>query len=343
MRAKRYFDALSYYSAFFRFKPYLLLKKGVNILQFVTSPRKDYCHNLPLTAQIEPTLRCNLKCTMCVREHFSQGDMKLDDFKRTIDQLDCLVKIHLQGLGEPFLHPHIFEMIDYANSKNIMVSVITNGTLFSDRIVERVAKSDIFEIGVSIDSVEKKSYEAIRVGADFDRVLSGVKKLSKALRGKNTSLFLAVTIMRSNMHMIPDFVRLAHSVGVKRVVFQRVQTKDDFVSYYKSDFRKSKEFVAHDEVKAVFNRAKPVAESLGVKILFEEEVVRCQWPWRGVYITWNGDITPCCMIVDPKSMPLGNVFRTPLKLLWNSPAYRALRRSLLRRKPLPACAGCRAI
>lgn len=343
MRIKRYFDAMSYYSSFFRFKPSLLAKKGVNTFQFMTSAKKTYCHNLPLTAQLEPTLRCNLKCTMCVREHFNQGDMKLDDFKRIIDQLGCLVKIHLQGLGEPFLHPHIFEMIDYATSKNIMVSIITNGTLFNDKVVERIAKSNIFEIGVSVDSVEKKSYEAIRVGADFDKAMLGVRKLSYALRGEKTSLFFAVTIMRSNLHMIPDFVKLAHGVGIKRVVFQRVQTKDDFVRYYKSDFRKSEKFVTHDEVKAVLNKAKSIADSLGIKILFEERVVRCQWPWRGVYITWNGDITPCCMIVDPKSMPLGNILKTPLRLLWNSYAYRTLRKSLLRRKPLPACMGCRAI
>ena len=149
--------------------------------------------------------------------------------------------------------------------------------------------------------------------------------------------------MRSNLHMIPDFVKLANKLSVKRVVFQRVQTKDDFVRYYKEDFRKSNDFITHNEVSAVFSKAKLLAASLGVKILFEEKVVRCQWPWRGVYVTWTGDITPCCMIVDPKSPPIGNIFETPFRQLWNSKIYRILRRSVIKRQPIAPCKGCRAI
>ncbi|MFH1332781.1 MAG: radical SAM protein, partial [archaeon] len=324
-------------------RPMLLMRKGLNFLDYSVYPRKTYCSNLPISAQLEPTLRCNLKCTMCVREHFKQGDMKLEEFKRIINQLDTLVKIHLQGLGEPFLHPDIFEMIDYASSRNIMVSVITNGTLLNDSFVDKISKSKLFEIGISIDATEKKEYEAIRVGANFGRVIGGVKKLSAALKGKDTKLFFAVTVMRSNLHMLPDFVRLAHNVGVPRVVFQRVQTKDDFVSYYKSDFRKSGDFVTHEEVKSVFDSARSLADSLCVEILFEEKTVKCLWPWRSLYITWNGDITPCCMIVDPKSPPIGNILKTPFKVLWNSKVYRVLRKSLLKRTPIAPCKGCRAI
>lgn len=342
MRLKRYLDVLAYYLWFFRFNS-LLIKKGLNFFTYVTSLKRSYCHNLPISAQLEPTLRCNLKCAMCVRGHFKSGDMKLEDFKKIIDQLPGLVKVHLQGLGESFLHPDIFEMIDYASSKNVIVSVITNGTLFSDKMIEKISRSKLFEIGVSIDAVDKKAYEAIRVGANFEKVMDGVKKLSDALRNKNTRLFFAVTILRSNLHMIPEFVKLAHSISVPRVVFQRVQTKDDFVRYYSEDFRKSKEFVTHEQVREVFNHANPLAESLGISILFEEKTVKCLWPWRSLYVTWNGDVTPCCMIVDSKSLPLGNILETPAWKIWNSSAYRVLRKSLLERKPLPACKGCRAI
>ncbi|MFH1333558.1 MAG: hypothetical protein ABIH53_04965, partial [archaeon] len=66
MRVKRYFDVLSYYASFFSFRPMLLMRKGLNFLDYSVYPRKTYCSNLPISAQLEPTLRCNLKCTMCV-------------------------------------------------------------------------------------------------------------------------------------------------------------------------------------------------------------------------------------------------------------------------------------
>ncbi len=345
MRIKRYFDMMGYYASLFGSNPSLLADKALNFFEYAVMPRGSYCYNLPISAQIEPTLRCNLKCTMCVRNHFRQGDMKLEDFKKIISQMGSLVKIHLQGLGEPFLNKDIFSMIDYANSRKVMVSIITNGTLLNDEIIARIVNSDIFEMGVSIDAVDKKSYEAIRVGANFDRVIGGVKKLSSELKKskRRMNLFFAVTVLRSNVSLMPEFVKLAKSVGINRIVFQRVQTKDDFIKYYEEDFRKSKEFVDYREVMHEFIKTKPFSENLGIKIFFEEKKVRCMWPWRGIYITWTGDVTPCCMIVDPKSVSLGNILETPIRRLWNNGAYRMLRKSVIRRKAIPACAGCRAI
>src|SRR3989338_6320420 len=139
MRLKRYLDVLGYYSYFF--KPEIsLLRKASNFARYYLSSKGVQCRSMPISAQIEPTLRCNLRCTMCVREHFKQGDMSFQDFRRVVDQLDSLIKIHLQGLGEPFLNREIFSMIDYAASRNIMVSVITNGTIFSDEVIGRIAK-----------------------------------------------------------------------------------------------------------------------------------------------------------------------------------------------------------
>ena len=107
MRLRRYSDAIGHYAGFFKLNS-LLLKKIMNFASYSVFPKRTVCHNMPISAQIEPTLRCNLKCTMCVRDHFKQGDMSLENFKKTINQLESLEKIHLKRLGEPILHPQIF-------------------------------------------------------------------------------------------------------------------------------------------------------------------------------------------------------------------------------------------
>lgn len=310
MRIKRYILFFEHYLSSVRTNPLLLIRKGWNFLVYLLSKKGACCYNLPISAQIEPTLRCNLRCPMCVRSHFKQGDMNLEDFKRVISKLNTLVKVHLQGLGEPFLNKDIFSMIDYAAYRGIVTSIITNGTMFNDTIIDKIVKANIFELGISIDSVEKESYESMRLGANFDKTKKGVMQLSAALRKhkKNTRLFLAVTVMRSNLCMMPDLIRFANEVGVNRVVFQRVQTKADFVKYYGADFTKSNEFVTCGQVQDTFNESMSLAKSLSVEIIFEENNIGCLWPWRGIYVTWKGDITPCCMIVDSKSLSLGNIF-----------------------------------
>jgi len=345
MRARRYLESLSGYSSFMNFRPIILGKQALNFVKYSVFSKGLSCYNLPITLQVEPTLRCNLKCTMCVREHFEQGEMSLESFKSIVSQLEgSLLKIHLQGLGEPFLNRDIFSMIDYASRRNILVSVITNGTLFNDSLIDKIVESNIFEMGISIDATDKKSYEKIRVGANFDKLIAGVRQLSKRLRDrkKRTRVFFAVTLLKSNLYMIPEFVKLAHSVGIKRIVFQRVQTKEDFISYYKEDFMKSKEFVSVDDVKRAVNAAMGLAQSFGVEILFEERRISCVWPWRGMYITWKGDVTPCCMVINPKTFVIGNVFKESIRKVWNSRQYKQLRFSMLKRKALPICRGCRA-
>ena len=59
--------------------------------------------------------------------------------------------LHLQGLGEPLMHPRIFDMIEHTVERGIEVSTNTNLTLLTKSRAERCVRSGIAEIHVSID------------------------------------------------------------------------------------------------------------------------------------------------------------------------------------------------
>ena len=69
---------------------------------------------LPYCVQVEITNVCNLSCGMCPRHHVSvpREHMKLTVFRKIIDRLDGVGEVTLVGLGEPFVHPDIFEAIN---------------------------------------------------------------------------------------------------------------------------------------------------------------------------------------------------------------------------------------
>ena len=75
----------------------------------------------PRFVQIEPVGQCNLRCRMCpisLRPESQPGQppalMEMDVFTRLIGQFGDIEELHLQGLGEPLMHPRFFEMVSYA-------------------------------------------------------------------------------------------------------------------------------------------------------------------------------------------------------------------------------------
>src|SRR5438270_35485 len=86
---------------------------------------------LPRFVQVEPVGQCNLACRMCpvvLREDApARGPafMSFDAFTRILEQFPALDELHLQGMGEPFLHPRITDMIAHATGRGIKVSTNT--------------------------------------------------------------------------------------------------------------------------------------------------------------------------------------------------------------------------
>ncbi|HET7566032.1 MAG TPA: radical SAM protein, partial [Gemmatimonadaceae bacterium] len=120
---------------------------------------------LPTYVQIEPVGQCNLRCQMCPIQFREDGPpygppafMDFDHFTRLINQFDGLHELHLQGLGEPMMHPRFFDMIEYAVARGIQVTTNTNLTLLTAERAERCVTSGLHGIHVSVDGATAETY-----------------------------------------------------------------------------------------------------------------------------------------------------------------------------------------
>ncbi|HEX4591349.1 MAG TPA: radical SAM protein, partial [Gemmataceae bacterium] len=93
---------------------------------------------LPKFLQIEPVGQCNLRCQMCPIAFRQDGPphgppafMPLETFTRLLDQFPELDELQLQGLGEPMMHPRLFDMVAYAVRRVKRVSTNSNMTLLN--------------------------------------------------------------------------------------------------------------------------------------------------------------------------------------------------------------------
>jgi radical SAM protein with 4Fe4S-binding SPASM domain len=347
MRMRKYYDTIRSNTSFNKTSINQKIKILRNLSKFlITNINKPLViKNKPVIAQIEPNSTCNLRCQMCVREKIGVpiGTMKFEDFKKILDKLDCLFKLHLSGQGEPFLNQDLFKMIRYANKRGATVFFTTNGTTLSKEVIDNICKVDIGEIAISIDSVNKKKYENIRKGADFEKVLNNIKELAKQIKEKKrkTIVGISTVILKENIKEIPEFVELAYSLGIKKVGFQKLQEKTDYLDRYDSFAKKQRTSDSERLLRKEIEKGKKIAREKGMTFIFDEsKKIGCIWPWRSIYITWNGFVTPCCKILDYREPYFGNILTGDFWKIWNGKNYQSYRKLLRKNKAPPHCEGC---
>lgn len=317
---------------------------------YVTSRRTwhEAAHVLPVVAQVEPTVRCDLACTFChsqeLRRTRTSPDMTLEQFKHVIDELHFLVGLGIVGMGEPTLHPEFARMVEYANRKGIRTQTVTNCNRHSPEISRQLVSIGLRQVRVSIDGATAESYEKGRKGARFERTLDNLARLVSC-RGKRKYPRIIVQMLPFdyNYREMPDLVRLCARTGVDHISIQARLTDWGKDSYIQNTLHSGGDSIGED-----FERHLAVARQIasGEGISFEvlrhlyNDRNRCPKPWREVYISTTGDVVPCCAIADPRIRSMGNLFNEPFAAIWNNKAYRAFRRAMLSGKIPRCCFQC---
>ena len=298
---------------------------------------------LPSVLDIEPTTTCNLKCKMCQvpMGYLGNFHLGLDDFKNIIDQLPHLLRIKLQGMGEPFLNRYFFEMVDYACSRGITVGTTTNGMLVDEKKCRAIIDSGLDEIYFSLDGATRETFEEIRAGAEFEVVIANIKRLLE-MKGGSSKPIVGVWFvgMKSNIRELPDLVRLCQELGVQRLAVQV-----DMCAWGKDDLDRTLDAYRLEPADLDYvHRARALAAEQQLEFIVNEEKLPpgrlCDWPWYSAYVTAESKVVPCCFIADAKVVNFGSLKDQSFKDIWNSPAYQAFRQAHLEGDIPAYCRRC---
>jgi radical SAM protein with 4Fe4S-binding SPASM domain len=287
--------------------------------------------------------------------------MPFDTYTRLIDQFVTLKELHLQGLGEPMMHPQFFDMVRYAARKGIQVTTNSNMTLLNAKRAEQCVTSGLDCLHVSLDGATAETYERIRIRARFERVARNLELLLAArqkLGSDRPHLHLVAVLMRQNLHELPDLVRLAYLWSMEEIFVQHL-CHDFGESSLPAHYRPMRDFVQAQtlleeepqRIEHYFDEARQAAKALGIKLRLPRTrprphapgtpgPQRCDWPWRGAYISYRGDAMPCCMIATPDRMSFGNWAEQGVEAMWNGPAYQEFREQLASEEPPEICRSC---
>ena len=292
-------------------------------------------------AQIEPTTVCNLRCAMCERDRLDEvGHMRLDQFVHILDELDGLRAVKLQGLGEPMLNPDFVPMMQALRARGIRAYSALNATQINADNAEALA-SLADRIELSLDSADPAQFSAIRRGARLDDVVARIHALVEARnrRGQFLELSANAVVHTADRAALKALFELVSRLGLDRLNLNVVQFWDV------GEGNEPSEGVGlrTDELEAMAAHVESLswdwslpARVMGPTAGYEN----CPWYRGGLYVSWQGLVTPCCQRPDPRTINFGNLLEQPFEAIWNSDAYRAFREALAAGRPPASCRTC---
>ena len=303
--------------------------------------------------QVEPTMDCNLKCCMCpwMNLRLPGSSMDWKTFEAAARYFGLAEEVDLTGGGEPLLHPRLEEMVRQVKSAGCMVGFSTNATLlFPDRS-QSLLEAGLDWIAYSIDGATPATYEKIRVGASFEKVMkniAGVQQLKERRGSKKPRAMLFFVMMKENVHELSAMVRLAKSMGIDQIVAKNLDVILKEGDDERRIFKNMGEGEVDPSVSMAVAQAKEVARDLKISLrVYElapaEKPICEQSPLKTLFVAWDGSVSPCinlsyiqdrCFGGKWQRFPIvrfGNVATEPLDVIWKKPEYRNFRKLLQER------------
>ena len=287
--------------------------------------------DFPSQAQIEVTNRCNLACAMCPRDHFDlpKEDMPFETFKKIVGRLDGITLLTLTGWGEPLMHPHIFEMINYCKDRGYRVKLTTNGILLTPDMRTKVVSSGLDELSISLESVKKAS----EVGHSTLDALNYIKELVRERQEGIPALTLQATLHKERGQDIFDVIGFSKEAGIERVNLGRLDVR------LNNDLKRP----SSQEERRILREADRLGRELGIRVdsiqyaLFDGleraayKILKyslhrfgkyCLRLYDYIYINQKAEVTPCCGM---PTYSVGNLLEKELREIWRSNEFRSFR------------------
>ncbi len=300
----------------------------------------------PIDAIFEPTKLCNINCEHCRRTEsgsVSQINKKdkhftPDQFKEALSKLKYIRTADWIGDGEPLVNPDFNKLIEIASKKGIKSIFSTNGTLVTKEDVDFWKKHKVTEVQVSVDTSKPETYEKMRPGAKFDRVIKSCKLISES----GILLQMSNILFAESIEDMSDYVDLCKEVGAWKIALPRPHLYDGLKKYLSSY---PDPVTANPILKIAQDKARKAKIGWYEPWLLTPYFKRCMFPFLSLYVQIGGTIQTCCFMsggdrtgyyngvaykIPATNYEMGNILTDDFNKIWYGYAYKEHRRLLIK-------------
>jgi len=301
-------------------------------------------------------------------------------FDRVMDGLSTFSlrpTVSFGGFGEPLSHPKIVEMITRVKALGAPVELITNATLLTADLSQKLVRTGIDVLWVSIDGASPDSFADVRLGATLPQVLENLAHFRDSLYTKfvispcgvvpaspKTGLGIAFVAMKRNIADLPAVLRLAQRFEARHFLVTNV------LPYTKEMCKEVLYNRTLSETKPIPSLSMPLIDVMdstrdplywamqyGKTLTWAGSNLRsardrCPFIENGVgVIGWDGGFSPCLPLLHShvgfvqdrerfsRRWIVGNVTQESLSDIWNAPEHIAFRERV-RTFDFPPCTSC---
>jgi len=285
----------------------------------------------PRTVHIQTTDRCNASCIMCPYSTINssaRGNLMDDKLYRhiinEIRRAGGTGTLCLMLQNEPLLDHKLSQRIRFARESlgnNVRIMTVTNGAPLTQKMIEDLMSAGISNIAVSIDAFHKSTYEKIRQGLNFQRVIQNTLSLIEHTEPDRVSVkFLR---QHENEGEEDAFARYWQDRGI-RVNFIEPTNRAGMLESYER-IKKRKPALWKQLIHPVLNKAIPA----------------CPLPFTSMNILWDGKAITCSEDWQPRDT-VGDISKQSLGEIWNGEKINHYRHLLWTRQAAESlvCADC---
>jgi SynChlorMet cassette radical SAM/SPASM protein ScmE len=318
----------------------------------------------PRSLDISVTGRCNLSCQYCfyADEMTARADLTTNQWLDFFNQLGELgvMDLILTG-GEVFTRHDLFELIDGVVANHMRYSLLTNGTLVTEKTLAQFDQGKrrlrLNSIQVSIDGSCPEIHNLSRPNS-FERSVRGLRLLKEA----NYPVTVRMTINRHNLNDLENTARFlleelglvsfstneaapigagCHNAADVSLTPFEMKIAIESMSRLAERYPGRLQAQAGPQAKKTFYEEMEHARRTGEKTEHWQMgfLTGCGCIFSKLSILHDGSIVPCTMM---PGVVMGNIIRDSLVDIWQKhPALQALRsRSSIAMRDLPGCSQC---
>lgn len=272
---------------------------------------RKYDGHFPLCVEVEASYHCNLKCTHCSRA-INSGErgkkhMSPELWNIIVKEIrkNNLYSIMMDHEAESLMNPNFINMLNDVQEAGVIdIWLHTNGNLLNSSLSEQLIDGGLTKINFSIDAATEGTYNNIREGGDFGKVVNNVKefiKIKLKKRAFHLRTRVSFVVQKANRHEYDQFYEFWKKVeGLNLISFQKYI---DFTVFAKPD---EDRFLNETQLQEKYKHHTPFY---------------CSKPWEMPIIDVNGNVIPCGAPVRENfgDFILGNLLeKDTIESCWNS-------------------------
>lgn len=257
---------------------------------------------VPLHVDVELTNVCDLRCPFCetLSMQRPKGLMSEETFQTLVRECDEIGvdSIKLNLWGESLLHKQLLEFIQFAKKySKLILQFNTNANRMPLKLSRGMVEAGLDRLTVSMDGITKETYEKMRVGGKFEKVMENIEALiaaKKELGGDKPHLTLQIIRTNENLEEIEQFVK-HWEPKVDRVSVTNICTTN-------------------------------TPEVLEYSLREDQKIGRkpCDQIWQRLSVLYDGRVTVCCNDYDG-FLVIGQLGQDKLVDLWHGEKLTTLR------------------